>query len=269
MKKVVMSLLIVCLLGVFVFSAWQLIGTLSEYHKGEQAYADLEQFISVPETVPRATTPVKATAPEAEETEPTQEPTMPEENPFPEVDFEALKAINPDVVGWIYIPDTKVNYPIVQGKDNDQYLKRLITGEYNSSGSIFLDAEVPRDFSGRNSIIYGHRMNNGSMFADIVKYKEQEFYDTHSTVMLLTPEGNYCVHLFSAYITDAWGDSWTISFVDETFDMWLQARQEASCFASDVVPSVTDKVLTLSTCTYETQDGRFVVHGILEKYPYS
>ena len=262
MKRPIMIVLIIILAAVFLFSTWQIIDILMEYRKGEQTYEQLEHYISAPETVPTTVTEQKD-VPEI----PTME-TQPEEaaSPFPKVDFGALKAINEDVIGWIYIPDTRVNYPIVQGEDNDQYLYHLLTGEYNSSGSIFLDAEVPADFSGQNSPIYGHNMKNKSMFGDVVEYKKQEFFDAHPTAMLMTPEKNYFVHLFSGYVTDSWGDAWIKTFTDSEYEDWLTDAKEKSRFKSDVIPTAQDKVLTFSTCTYETHDARFIVHGILEEY---
>lgn len=260
MKKPVLITLIVLLLGIIVFCTWQIVDILQDYHKGTQTYDALEYYISVPETAPKKEQPQKEGEVQAEATEP--EPV----SPFPVVDFGALKAINADVIGWIYIPDTEVNYPILQGENNDEYLRHLLTGEYNSAGSIFLDAYVMGDFSGKNSPIYGHNMKNGSMFADVIDYKKQAFFDAHPTAMLMTPEKNYFVHLFSGYVTDSWGDAWNKAFTDAEFETWLQTAKSKSCFTSDVIPSIHDKVLTFSTCTYDTHDARFVVHGILEEY---
>lgn len=260
MKKPVLITLIVLLLGVFAFCTWQIVDILQDYRKGTQTYDALEYYISVPETTPKKEQPQEAV-------ETPEEETVPESiSPFPVVNFDALKAINEDVVGWIYIPDTEVNYPILQGENNDEYLRHLLTGEYNSAGSIFLDTYVMDDFSGKNSPIYGHNMKNGSMFADIVDYKKQSFFDEHPTAMLITPEKNYYVHLFSGYVTDSWGDAWNKSFSDSEFESWLKSLEKKSCFTSDVVPSMHDKVLTFSTCTYDTHDARFVVHGILKEY---
>ena len=264
MKKGILIVLIVLLLGVFVFSGWQVVSTLLEYREGEQAYEELDQFVSVPET----TVPPKPAPKPTETTEAVTEETIPpqEEIAWPEVDFDALLEINDDVVGWIYIPDTKVSYPIVQGKNNDQYLYRLINGKYNSSGSIFLEAGIASDFTEQNSPIYGHNMKNGSMFAGITGYKGQKFYDAHPIALLLTPEKNYVVRIFSGYVTDAWGDSWDSGLSEETFQKWLDKRIRKSYFTSEVIPTIEDRILTFSTCSYETTEGRFVVHGVLEEY---
>lgn len=262
MKKGIWIALIVLLLGVFCFSGWKLTGILREYRTGEKAYEELEQFVSIP-----AAKKEQSPASEKPQSQTGEAPSEPESAiGWPAVDFDALRKVNQDVVGWIYIPDTQVNYPIVQGKDNDRYLYRLIDGSSNSAGSIFLDADNLPDFSEKNSSIYGHNMKNGTMFADVTGYKSQEFYDAHPIALLVTPEKNYVVHLFSGYVTDAWADAWDTNFSPEQYQKWLDKRIQKSCFCAKTVPTTEDRVLTFSTCTYETQDGRFVVHGILEEY---
>ena len=223
----------------------------------------MSQYISVPEE----TKPWEKTETQPVETVP--EETQPEETEqaiaWPEVDFAALREVNNQVIGWIYIPGTQVNYPIVQAKDNDYYLYRLLSGEYNSSGSIFLEASVDKDFSADNSPIYGHNMKNGTMFAEITSYKDQAFYDEHPVGMLLTPGKNYLVKIFSGYVTSSWGDAWETDWSDDGFTRWLQDVERKSYFATDVIPDNTDHILTFSTCTYENDDARFVVHAVLEE----
>jgi len=271
MKRIILAILIVCLLAVFLFSAWKVLDIWLEYREGEKTYEELDQYISVPETTaPAETIPLDPTETVEQETAP-EEITIPAEETidWPEVDFAALKEINPDVVGWIYIPGTNVNYPVVQGEDNDQYMHRLITGKYNGAGSIFLDAAVAPGFSAQNNTIYGHNMKSGTMFHETIGYKKQDFYDTHPTAMLLTPEVNYIVRFFSGYVTDAWGDAWEYTFTEAEFQTWLEERTQQSWFASDVIPSTQSQILTLSTCSYEVYEGRFVLHGVLEAYPVS
>lgn len=264
MKKAIYVCAVVLFLGIFGFSAWKLLQIGAEYRRGEKEYARLSQYVVIPETTQKPTQPKEATEPAQEQ--PTEAPQPADEILWPQVDFDALQLLNPDVVGWIYIPDTDVNYPIVQGSDNDQYLYRLISGEYNSAGSIFLDAKASSLFMSRNNPIYGHNMKNGAMFADVTGYKDQKFYDEHPVALLLTPQKNYKVNIFSAYTTDAWGDSWQIGFDDVTYADWLQRLWQRSFVTAAVEPPTTaDLILTFSTCTYETADARFVVHGILEE----
>ena len=255
MKKFVCILLMLVLVAVLAYSLWQIVGITGEYKAGEEVYEELEQFFVMPETIPAQT---KA----ADET--VEEETAPVEIlQWPEVDFEALTQVNSDVAGWLYIPGTVINYPVVQGADNDYYLKHLFNGKYNSSGCIFLDCGAEGDFTSMNSVLHGHHMKNGSMFAGICKYKEQSYFDEHPTAMLLTPEGNYLVKFFAGYVCKTTNDAWNSSFAEEDHQTWLDERVRQSCFDSDVIPTTEDRVLTLSTCSYEFKDARFVLHGIL------
>ena len=258
MKKRVYVIAVVVFFAIFAFSAWKLLDISAEYRRGEKEYERLEQYVQIPETVP-ATTQSKT----EDSTEPAE--TQPAGTVWPKVDFAALQMINPDVVGWIYIEGTNVNYPIVQAKDNDYYQYRRISGEHNSSGSIFLDAKASELFQSRNNPLYGHNMKNGSMFADIPDYVDQEFYEQHPEALLLTPQGNYKVKIFSCYITDAWDNSWQIAFNGSEYGQWLNELQRRSYLATDVHPTEADRVLTFSTCTYETEDARLLVHGIIEE----
>ena len=246
-----LPLILLCIgfLGIAAFSGYQLFNILSEYKVGEDTYKDLEQYIST-------TTP----APD-DESEVENDGTV-----WPEVDFDALKAINEDIVGWIYIEDTNVNYPIVQGEDNDYYLHRLYDGTANGSGSIFMDFRNSSDFSDPHTIIYGHSMQNSSMFTNIKKYKTQEFYDQHPFALLMTPEKNYKVELFSGYVANVKDTSWDLDFGDAAvFQSWLSATKSKSMFLSDSAPTTDDKILTMSTCTYEFDNARFVLVGILRE----
>ena len=257
MKKKVYLTVILLFLGVFVFAAVKLLGISSEYRRGTKEYENLEQYVQIPETVPAAT--------EQKTQETASAQAQPAQAQLPQVDFESLLLLNPDIVGWIYIEGTQVNYPVVQSNDNDYYLYRLISGESNSSGSIFLDAGASSLFQSRNNPVFGHNMKNGSMFAGITDYVDQKFYEEHPVALLLTPNGNYEVQIFSCYITDAWDDSWQIIFDGSEFVQWLDKIQRKSFLTTDVRPTEADRVLTFSTCTYETEDARLLVHGILKE----
>lgn len=271
MKKLIWNILPIMLVAVFVFSAWQLIRLGLEYRSGTESYDTLQQYISTvaPDRSQKDQVSGGNENPDSAEQESNQE--SPEdtteetaEEAFPiSVDFEALAQINPDVVGWIYIEGTPINYPVVQGSDNQYYLNHLFDLSYNSSGCIFLDAECFSDFSGQNNILHGHHMKNGSMFAGIRKYKTQSYYDEHPVGILLTPEGSYRVEFFSGYVVDTGSDAWDKFFSDEDFEVWLNKLKGKSCFKSDVVPGVDDRILTLSTCSYEYDDARFVLHGVI------
>lgn len=106
-------------------------------------------------------------------------------------DWDALRALNPDVVGWIVVPGTNVNYPIVQGKDNEYYLYHLFDSTSSGSGAVFADSEGSATLDGQNNVIYGHNMFDGSMFSDLLMFTNQSFFDEHRTVYLCTPALNY------------------------------------------------------------------------------
>ncbi len=117
------------------------------------------------------------------------------------MDFGLLQAENPDVVGWIYCPDTEVNYPILQSEDNNYYLRRRSDGAYHIAGSVFANCRNAPGLSNENMILYGHNMSNGTMFALLPQYARQEFYDHHPVWYLLTPTANYKVELFAGFVT--------------------------------------------------------------------
>ena len=180
------------------------------------------------------------------------------------VDFAALQKRNPDTVGWIFCTGTAIDYPIVQGPDNEYYLARLFTGTSNTAGSIFLDYRNSPDFTDRHSILYGHNMKNGSMFASLTSYRDPEYFREHPQFLLCTPEKTYSVKIFSGYSAGVEDEAWRISFDWKgEFADWAAQEKEKSCFESDITPSGTDHIITLSTCSYEFEEARFVVHGIL------
>lgn len=201
----------------------------------------------------------ESAAPEASP-EPTEPPVI-----WPEVDFDHLRSINPDVVGWIYIEGTHINYPIVQAKDNKHYLKRMFDGKRNPAGCIFLDYRCEADFSGLHSILYGHHMKDDSMFADLVLYKEQSFYDSHPVALLITPTHKYKIALFSSYVAGNHDDSWQLDFGQQEFESWLRSKIKRSSFEAVSLPDGDENILTLSTCTYDYDGAKYILHGFVSE----
>ena len=249
-KKLFITILTLTFAGILVFSGYQIYKIISEYESGERTYDDLEIYVSTPSIT---STPQNSSESEKKT-----------ENAWPEVDFEGLAAINPDIVGWIYSEDTPINYPIVQGTDNSYYLKHLYTGEYNGAGSIFLDNRNSSDFSDRHTIVYGHHMQNGSMFSSLTGYKQQEYYEAHPILYLMTPEKNYEIKVFAGYVASVKDDAWQLNFdTEESFQAWIGRAIEKSTFSRNITPAVTDRIITLSTCSYEFDNARYVLVGIL------
>lgn len=268
MRQVKRTLLIIVFSVLLGVSVWQICSILGSYQAGQESYENLEQYVSF--TEPPA---LETTAPTMEETasqtDPSETPPLPTEEPddtvWPSVDFEHLSQINPDVVGWIYIEGTSISYPIVQGENDEFYLNHLFDGSYNRSGCIFLDEENTPDFSDKHSIIYGHNMKDKAMFAGLMNYKDQTFYDEHPLALIITPTHKYKVRLFSGYVADASASAWKMTFPNNSFPQWLAQIQAKSCFQADCAPSADDRIVTLSTCTYEFDSARFVIHGYIER----
>lgn len=215
--------------------------------KSIEVYDDLKSFVSIPTVTPEETDLEKDTLKDG-----------------PNINFTELKNVNPDCVGWICIENTNINYPVVQGSDNNYYLKHLINGKENRAGCIFLDYRA--NISDRRSIIYGHNMKNGTMFYDLAKFKNQSYYDEHKKGLLITPEYTYEIQFFAGYVTNVDDMAWKIDFAsDEEFDVWLKNIKDKSSISSDITPIVTDRIITLSTCSYEFKNARYVLHGILVK----
>ncbi|HWQ76443.1 MAG TPA: class B sortase, partial [Syntrophomonas sp.] len=194
LQRILHILMTMCAAGI-LYSAFILFACSREYDEGNAVYQQIRQMMESP--APSATRasqfPKTAGKVPAEEKR---------DLPAASIDFLSLEKINPDVVGWLAVEGAGIDYPVVQGKDNDYYLQHLFTGERNKLGSIFMDYSNHSDFSDRNTIIYGHNMQNGSMFSSLAKYKKQSYYDSFPAMVLYTPRGNYKIHLFAGIIVD-------------------------------------------------------------------
>ena len=181
-----------------------------------------------------------------------------------DIDFASLKSVNDDVVGWIYVeavPD--INYPIVHGKDNETYLHRTYEKNYNFAGTIFVDYENKGDFSDCNTIVYGHNMKNGSMFAQLKKFtQDEETYKKSKYFWIFTPEKNYRYEIISAYTTGVNSDTYTLfKGPGEEFEKYLEKIRGYSEIRTDAEGmNIKDKIITLSTCT-GNEATRYVVQG--------
>lgn len=182
------------------------------------------------------------------------------------VDWAALQAINPDIVGWVYVPDTPINYPIVQGDDNEEYLHKSFdgsTGWAASAGTIFLDSKNASGFSDRNNALYGHHMNDGSMFAALSDWMNDEQFNAHRDIYVLTPSGNYRLKSFALIKTTGSDALVQTSFSnDETYQTYIQDKLDRSVVhqAGEVLSADSIKQsMLLSTCEYSQSDGRAVL----------
>lgn len=190
-----------------------------------------------------------------------------QEGPLSEVDFDALRVTCPDIVGWIEIPGTVIDYPIVQGEDNVFYLKHLPDGTANVNGSIMMDQVNSPVFADDVTILHGHHMRSGAMFGDLNEYESEAYYLEHPMMRLYTPAGDYDVAIFAAYSVDGATFAYPTVFSGrEGFEAFLHRARTRSYFQTDVEVAYGDRILMLSTCAYAYENERFLVVGkILEE----
>lgn len=162
--------------------------------------------------------------------------------------------------GYIDIPNTNISYPIMQGEDNSYYLKHLPNGDRNKMGSIFLDYRN-NGFNDKNTIIYGHNFNNGTMFSDLLNYKSFEFYKNHSNYKIYTSDKVIEVAIFAIYIADATKDELPINFESTDFDDYLDMVLESNLINSEVSIDSEDNLITLCTCSNGSWKNRLIVIG--------
>ncbi|MBP3879434.1 MAG: class B sortase [Lachnospiraceae bacterium] len=258
--SILRTIILIAAVCVFVYSAWNLYKIWHGYHAASEEYSDLaDSFTTRPEEgvkeEPGESSPSAVPQGEAHEGSGESGGALIEDaEPPVSVNWEELKAINPEIVGWIYVDaEPGINYPICQTKDNDYYLHRTFRGEYLFAGSIFEECMNASDFSDVNTIVYGHNMKNGSMFGMLKQLKNQDVYDANPYFWILTPKGNYRYHIFAAFDTGAESDVYTlISAGGPEALAWSQKMQSRSEVANSVPLAENDHCVILSTCTSDS-----------------
>ena len=231
-----LNVITVCLIGIILVSGYKIGKTMWEYQVAKSAYTNISEKTA--KVDPKQFTGV--------------------------VDWKALKKVNPDVQGWLYQKGTVINYPVVQGTDNDTYLHTRFDKQWSGGGTLFVDCRMEKDFKGFNSIIYGHHMKDGSMFRSIRGYtKEDGYYDKHKTLELATPHGNYHLVVFSAFITKATDeDTYKMTYDEAEKQAYIDRaweRSELPITKNSVDVTKNDRLVTLSTCAYDYEEARYIV----------
>lgn len=183
--------------------------------------------------------------------------------------FAELYRENPDFIGWITIADTKVDYPVMQNmEENEYYIHRNFQQEWDDSGLPFLDFRCSFTEPTDNMLIYGHNMKAGTMFSGIISYNSQEFYDTHKTFTFNTIDGDGEYEVIAAFYSQIYPESDTVSFKyyqffdaasEEEFNAYVEQVKTMTPYEINATASYGDSLITLSTCAYHTEDGRFAV----------
>lgn len=224
---------------VFVFSLYQLVMMLIPYHTGGKEYEKIQDLAISADS----------------------------DGTGFSVDFDALLEINPDTIAWIRFDEPSIiNYPVVKSADNNEYLTKTFAENDNKLGAIFMDMRNSSDFSDRNTIIYGHHLNvSPDMFSRLHLYEDEEFCKEHPDFYIYTPDGKVRTYtVFSAGVVNAAADNYDIEFAsDEEFEQYIELCRESSNYQVDVDVNAQSQIISLSTCTGDQRDERFLLQGVL------
>jgi sortase B len=267
-------LLLLLSICVTVFSGYQLWEILLTYEEGDRNYRQLQEQVRVQDKEKHK----EEEGEEDKESAGGGAVVAPSENtvnsiesearplvkvPPLSIDFELLKKVNADSAAWLYCPDTVIDYPVMRADDYEWYLRRLPDGSSNANGSLFLDYNCSPDFSGRLNIIYGHNMKSGKMFGSLTEYKKQDYFDRHPYMYLYTEHENYRVDLLYGCVIRA-GDWRERAFMYEVnLEALLTCASSTTTFKSAAAYTDTDRFVVLSTCSYEFDDARYIIVGVL------
>ena len=181
-----------------------------------------------------------------------------------------LQGQNTDIVGWLEIENTNINYPVLQGADNNYYMTHNYKNEKSKNGSIFLDADYNWGIPSNNLLMYGHNLGNGMMFQELLKYEKESFYQEHPVIRFTTAEEDAEYEIISVFKSRVYYKSEKNVFryyyfinneSEEEYNEFVKNAKNASLYPIDATASYGDQLITLSTCSYYVEDGRFVVVG--------
>ena len=228
--------------------------TLMDYRRGAEEYDAAARTAGLP---PRLERPELPSQSEIEvETDPLEV--------LAATDLEALRTVNPEVVAWIAIPDTVISYPVLQTGNNSYYLNHTWTGERVAVGAIFMDHTCSPDFSDFNTLIYGHRMNNDSMFGPLRSYLKQEFWAAHPTVYLVTNGGVQAYDIYAAFEVGVQEVIYRLDIEESGLEEeFIRFGTKHSAIDTGITPTPDSRILTLSTCTGRGHATRWVVQAVL------
>ena len=264
-KNIYLVIALVCLV-VAVVAIIYVVRYYGVLKQGDDAYASLQaevESVVVP-------TPEPETVPEETTQEPTQEPVDPDENMNRVIDFDTLQAeTNEDIYAWIYIPDTNVDYPVLQHPTDDTYyLNYNIDGTKGYPGCIYSEIENSKGFDDFNTVLYGHNMKNGSMFHDLHQYKDELFLEEHPNIYIYMPDKTLKYEIYAAYQYDDRHLLYSFDYGSEKgrqgyLDDILGIKSMSAVFNKDAEVTSDSHILTLSTCVGGQSTRRFLVQGVL------
>ena len=257
-RNVVFAIFALFFLAVFVVSSYQIIS----YYLEKKEENDLNQSMIQEAVVSIKSEPIyreveTATKPETSEEEDVRKVLL---YPDISVDLEKLKKEYPKIVGWLYLPDTVINYPVMQDEDNEYFVFHLPNGAENSAGSIFMDCRNASDLSQKNYVLYGHNMKNNTMFGRILDYRRPEYFDAHPYLFYFTEDAVYRLEIFAGVHTKSDSYVYSVPTDGEDYRKYLSKLCSSSVFDSEIQVTSSDQIFVLSTCSGAVGDEkRFVV----------
>ncbi len=256
LSRVLNLLVYALLIGIFLFSGYHVLDYVLEGKK----QSDLNQSMieeAITERVPNESGEEALPSTQID-SEILKDPVL--MLPDISVDLQKIKSQYSGVVGWIYSPNTVLNYPVMQASNNQYYVDRLPNGAYNANGSLFLDCRNQADLSAWNHIIYGHNMINRSMFGILMDYRSQDYFSEHPYLFYFTESGVYRLEIFAGIHTTATSLFYTFPQTEEAREAYLLSAKTKSILSSDVSVSASDSIMVLSTCSGRVnEDKRFIV----------
>ena len=281
-----LAIILLCV-AIFAYCISELSGIVTDYQRGENLYGDInKEFNSIIKgntdgnvtqlTLSVSDVPMLNYADVLKDGPIIYPPVLGDVDRVSSAKFQArlaaiqmLSSKNSDTFGYIMIPNSKIDYPMVQCADNDFYLKHAFDGHPSAVGAIFVDYRNNKNIeNNKNVIIYGHNMMNGSMFCDATKYLEKDFFmNPENKIEITTFDGHYTFEVFSAYATHKFDNYFRTDFTsDADFLKFCYDREAMSYYhREDVSFSPDDLIITLSTCILGTEEGRYAIHAKLVK----
>lgn len=245
--------------AVILFALWKLTSELVDKYQSKMHLDEIAEQVVQENTLPEETETQEVQTAQNKIVEPIEFAPI-------QVDFSELMLYYPDIVGWLYCPGTSINYPVVQTDNNEYYLHRLPNGKESAGGSLFVDCTNSWGFSDANTVIYGHDMKDGTMFGYLHNFESQTYYENHPVFYLLSPGCNYRMDIFcTAVVPD---DSWIYQAKMDVkqLETWIDEADRTSLIRPlTQVNREAEHFLTLSTCSYEYENARFVVIGSLKQ----
>lgn len=239
--KIILDLILVASLGTAAFSGYKLFQETEKYRVAQASYKDLKENVLV----------------------------KVEEEDRKVIDWESLWAVNGDIGLWITMEGSSIDYPVIYQNDNEYYLRRLPDGTWNEAGTIFVDMNNGRDLCDRNTVMYGHHMlDDPLMFGELENFEDQAYADDHKEIHIYSSEHEWVMYPVGGFVTTGMDDYVKVQFQDDAeYEAYIDMLKSRTVFSSDVSLTKDDKMMLLSTCSYDVYDGRFVLFGKVEQLP--